>query len=314
MGAGGETLARDLLAGFYDVCMRSGLDGVLAELVQSFPSLDVADLPEDLHLRSTLAGTLDDKLRFDEGGPRATKLRALADALVATLSLTLVDQPDRTITLADEVRAEMVAALTSVVEAELAMPQIRDTIIAKARELCEERHLGAFDKIAAQLDERAMRMLRQPKIPLEADRAVKQHLAAARTGVFERIARAAIDRAQQVLARADADAAARIDLPISHHLTPREVAIRRVNEARVPKIPSAVAHSLFESLTELTQLAWRPLERPVRAYGASQTFVVGELIEHPKFGRGSVTSVAEQRVEVEFEDGPHTLVHVGPRK
>jgi hypothetical protein len=29
------TLARDLLAGFFDVCMRAGLDGVLVELTKS---------------------------------------------------------------------------------------------------------------------------------------------------------------------------------------------------------------------------------------------------------------------------------------
>src|SRR3954468_24383064 len=84
VGCESETLARDLLGGFYEVCMRSGLDGVLAELEQAFPSLDVADLPEDLNLRSTLAGMLDDKLQFDEGGPRNTKLRQLADGLAAT--------------------------------------------------------------------------------------------------------------------------------------------------------------------------------------------------------------------------------------
>ncbi len=36
---------------------------------------------------------------------------------------------------------------------------------------------------------------------------------------------------------------------------------------------------------------------------------VGDLIEHPKFGRGAVVSIANQRMEVEFADGKHTLVH-----
>jgi hypothetical protein len=70
---------------------------------------------------------------------------------------------------------------------------------------------------------------------------------------------------------------------------------------------------LLESLTELAQLVWRAAERPVRAYSASQTFTVGELVEHPKFGRGSVTACSVQRIDVEFADGLHTLVHVGKR-
>lgn len=309
-GCDGETLARGLLAGFYDVCMRSGLDGVLAELEQAFAPVDITDLSEDSRLRAALAAILDDKLRFDDGGPRNTKLRQLTDGLVATLSLTLVDEPDRTITLADDVRAAVVAALTSVVEVELAVPHIREAIIAEARERCDARYLAAFEKIAAQLDDHGMRMLRQPKVPLDAAQAVQQLLTDARHAVVERLARAAIDRAQEAIARVDPAAAARIDQPISHRLTPRDVAIRRVNEARVPKVPAAVVQTLVESLAELARLAWRPLERPARPYAASQTFTVGELIEHPKFGRGTVISCVAQRIEVEFADGRHTLAHV----
>ncbi|MDB4955740.1 MAG: hypothetical protein JWO36_3309 [Myxococcales bacterium] len=291
--------------------MRSGLDGVLAELEQAFAPLDISDLPEDPNLRSTLAGMLDDKLKFDEGGPRNTRLQQLSDSLVATLSLTLFDEPDRTVTFADEVRVAVAAALAGVVDIGLAVPQIRETIIAKARELIDPRHAAAFGKIAAQLDERAMRIVRQPKVPLEADQAIQKVLTTVRHEVVEQVARAAIDAAQQVLARADADAAARIDRPITLRMTPRDVAIRRVNEARVPKTPAAVAHSLLDSLTELARLAWRPVEQPVRVYGASQTFAVGDVVEHPKFGRGSVISSALQRIEVEFADGRHTLAHVG---
>ena len=69
--------------------------------------------------------------------------------------------------------------------------------------------------------------------------------------------------------------------------------------------------ALLDGLAQLCHLAWRPLEKPIRTYGASQTFVVGDLIDHPKFGRGSVTSCALQRIEVEFADGKQTLVHVG---
>ena len=71
---------------------------------------------------------------------------------------------------------------------------------------------------------------------------------------------------------------------------------------------------MLESLTELLRLTWRAVEQQAVPYGASKTFAVGDLIEHPKFGRGSVVSLSAQRIEVEFADGKHTLVHVPARK
>jgi hypothetical protein len=137
---------------------------------------------------------------------------------------------------------------------------------------------------------------------------VQQVLFDARQAVFERVANAAIDRAKQVLARVNAEAAERIDQPITHRLTPRDVAVRRVSDARVSKMPAAVVTSLFDSLTELCHLAWRALEQPVRPYAASQTFAVGDLVEHP-VGRGSVVSCATQRIEV----SSRRSAHAGPR-
>lgn len=136
----------------------------------------------------------------------------------------------------------------------------------------------------------------------------------ARNGLIDRVARTAIDRAKAVIAHVDADAAARIDQPITHRLTPRDVAILRAADTRVPKTPTAVVESLLDSLTELSRLAWRAPERPVRPYAPTQTFAVGDLIDHPKFGRGSVISCMAQRIEVEFADGKHTLIHVRPSK
>lgn len=307
-----ETLARDLLTGFFEVCMRAGLDGVLVGIEQAFAPLEITDgsvLAEDPRLRSALVEKLGNKAYFDQGGPRNAKPRQLADCLLAILSLTLADEPDQTFAFGDEVRAEVTAALASVVDVELAVPQIRATIIEKGRSLCEERYHGAFDKITAQLDERGMRMIRQPKVPLDSVQAVQQVLFDARQAVFERVANAAIDRAKQVLARVNAEAAARIDQPITHRLTPRDVAVQRASDARVSKMPAAVVTSVFDSLTELCHLAWRALEQPVRPYSASQTFAVGDVVEHPKFGRGSVVSCATQRIEIEFPEGRHTLVH-----
>jgi hypothetical protein len=312
VGVENETLARDLLAGFFEVCVRAGLDGVLVALEQAFPPLAIADglaLAEETRLREELVGRLGNKAEFDPRGPRNAKPRQLAECLIASLSLELADPADRTITLTDELRAEVAAALTSVVATELAVPQVRETIIATGRGLCEEPYQKAYDRMSAELDERGMRLTRQLKLPLDAVQAVQRVLFEARTKVIENAARAAIDRAMPVLARGNPDAAARIDQPITHSLTPREVAIHRVCDARAPRAPEAVVLLLLESLGELAELVWsRPLQH-ARAYSPSTTFAVGELMDHPKFGRGTVKTTAIQRVEVEFAEGTHTLVH-----
>lgn len=305
------TLARDLLAGFFDVCMRAGQDGVLVELSQAFAPLDIADgsgLSEEPRLKAGLAAMLADRARFDPGGPRSAMPMQLADCLVATLQLELHDPPDRSVTLSDAQRRETIAALAGAVDGELVPAQLRPAIIAAARARCEERHLKAFDKMTAQLDERGTRLPPQPKVPVDLVKAVQLALFEARTAIVERVANAAIDRARPVLERGSPEAAARIDLPITHRLTPRDVAVRRATEVQVPT-PDQVVRALFASLTELLELVWTTPAAAVRAYGVSQTFAVGELIEHPKFGRGTVQVVTAKNIEVEFPDGSVTLVH-----
>ena len=312
-GAGGApaALARDLLAGFFDACMRAGQDGVLVELAQAFAPLDLADgsgLSEEPRLQGGLAAMLGDRARFDPGGPRSTMPAQLAACLLETLTLELHDPPDRSVAMSDELRRETIAALGSGVDVELAPAQLRPAIIADARARCEPRHLAMFDKLAAKLDERGLRLPPQPKVALDVVQAVQKALVEARTGIVERVANAAIDRAKPVLERGSPEAAARLERPISHRLTPREVAVRRATDVQVP-LADPIVRGLFASLTELLELAWTTPAAAVRAYGVSQTFAVGDLIEHPKFGRGTVKVVTAKNVEVEFPDGPVTLVH-----
>lgn len=307
-----EKFARELLIGFFDICMHTGLDRVLVALEQASPPLDLADratLADHPTLCAALATRLD-AIHLDAGGPRNARPGELAECLLGALGLTLTDEPDQPIELDHAVRTEVVAALASVVDVELAAPQIRETIIAQARARCEPRNHGAFDQITAQLDELGMRMIKQPKVPLDASQAAQRALSDARDAVFARVAGTAIDRAKDRIMQVNADAAARIDLPVTLRLTPRDVAILRVCDARVPKMPARVVDSLLGSLTELARLSWRAAERPVRPYAASQTFAVGDLVEHPKFGRGTVLSCMAKRIDVEFPDGMHTLVHV----
>ena len=308
-------LGRDLLHGFVDVCERAGLDRVLVELEQAFPPLDLSErsaLADHETVSAALVAQLG-TIKLDEGGPRNAKPRQLADCVVAALGLTVVTEPDRSITLGEDVRSEVAAALAGVLDVELAVPQIREAILAEARARCDERFHGSLDKIAAQLDERGLQLMKQPKVPIDALQAVQRALGEARNAVIARAAGLAIDRAHEVLGRADPDAAARIDLPITLRSTPREVAILRACDARVPKSPAKLGQSLLESLSELARITWRVPAQPVHPYAASRTFAVGDLIEHPKFGRGTVVARVAQRIEVEFPDGKHTLAHVAPR-
>jgi hypothetical protein len=310
------SLARDLLLAFFDVCAHAGLDRVLDELAQAFPPLDVTDrsalATHEAALQAMIAQL--EAIDLDGGTPRGAKPRQLADCVVAALGLTPVDEPDRTITLDDALRVEVARALAAVVDVELAAPKLRADIIADARARCDAGHHVSFDRIAAQLDERGMHLVRQPKVPIDALHAAQHALFDARNAVIARAAGAALDRARDVLARADAEAGARVDQPITLRTTAREVAIVRACNAQLSKTPARILQSLLESLTDLLRIAWRAPEQTALPYAASATFAVGDVIDHPKFGRGKVTATVLKRIDVEFANGTFTLVHSPPPK
>lgn len=308
------SLARDLLLAFFDVCAQAGLDGVLTELAQAFPLLDVTDRSEFATHEAALPAVVAqlEAIDLDGGGPRGAKPRQLADCVVTALGLAPVDEPDRTIALDDAVRVEVSRALAAVVDVDLAAPKLRADIIAEARARCDPRHHASFDRLAAQLDERGLPLVKQPKVPIDALHAAQHALFEARNAVIERVAGAALDRARDVLTRAGAGA--RLDQPITLRATPREVAILRACDARVSKTPARVVQSLLDSLTDLLRIAWRAPEQTALPYAASRTFAVGDVIDHPKFGRGKVVASVLKRIDVEFAAGTHTLVHAPPSK
>jgi hypothetical protein len=295
-----EPAARELLQGFVDVCMRTGLDVLVNDdLVETNVPALVAQLKA---------------ADIDGGGPRNAKPRQVADAILGALGLTLGETEGRPpITLDDSVRTAVVAAISSVVEGELVAPVMREKIIADARRKCPEQYFTAFQKMAAELDERGVRLMRQLKLPIDAVQAVQHTLTEARDRFFDRIGRAAIDRAKDVLGKTNADAAARIDEPVTLKLTPRDVAIRRAQDPRLQKNAPAVIEALLGGLCQAAQLVWSAPQKVARPYSAVQTFAVGETIAHPKFGEGTVTGVVRNKIDVEFESGKVTLVHAPPK-
>jgi hypothetical protein len=305
------TLARDLLGGFFDVCMRAGLDGVLVQLAAAFAPLDVetaSGLRDDARLASGLAALVGDRSRFAPGGPRNAMPAKLTDCLIAALTLELTDEVARPVTLSDELQRETAAAIASAVDGALMAETLRAAIIADARVRCDEQHRRAFDKMVEQLDARGMRLPAQPRVALHVVQAVQRALSEARSAILTRVANEAIDRAKAVLERGSGETAARIDQPITHRLTPRDLAVRRASEMQVPA-PDQVARTLLASVSDTLDLVWTAPTAAARPYGASHTFAVGELLEHPTFGRGTVTGVTVKNVEVEFPDGPRTLIH-----
>jgi len=295
------TLARDLLRGFFDVATVTGLDGLLAEL----GATDRTTLEDREELTSAVVGQLE-AIHLDGGGPRNQKPRQLADCLVAALGLTVVEEPDRSLVVGGDIRAKVAAAIAGVVEQELAAPAIREAIIAEARTRCSD---AAFNKVVAQLDDRGAQLVKQPKVPLDAMQHIQRALAEAREAVIARIANTAFDRAAALLG---GEAAARIDQPVTLRATPRDLAAIRAHRAGLT--PARVIQALLEALTDLVPIAWQAPEQVVLSYGATKTFKVGDVIDHPKFGRGAVVSLMMQRIDVEFPDGKHTLIHVPPRR
>ena len=250
-GADLRSLARDLLHALFDVCTNAGLDKVLVELAAAFPPADSADrsalADHDVACAAVVAQLA--AIDLDGRGPRNTKPRQLVECVVAALELAIVPAPEPRASLGGDVRVAVLSALASVVDVALAVPAIREAVVADARARCDESHHAAFTKIAAQLDERGMQLLKQPKVPIDAMQAVQRALSDARAAVIGRAASEAIDRAKAVIAASDADAAAQIDFPVTLRLTPRDVAILRASDQRLFKTPTNVVQVLLASLT-----------------------------------------------------------------
>jgi hypothetical protein len=310
-----RSIARDLLHALFDICMAAGLDKVLVDVSAAFPPADSTDrsgLADHEGACAAVVARLE-AVDLDGGGPRNAKPRQLAESVVAAVGLTVVPAAEPRAKLGDDIRVAVVSAMRGPIDAAFAAPTLRESIITDARGRLDEAVLGTFAKVAAQLDDRGLQLIKQPKVPLDAMQAVSRALVDARAAVIGRAVNAAIDHAKAVIAKTDAETAARIDVPVTFRLTPRDVAVLRACDSRVLKTPANVVEIVLASLTELVGIAWSTPEQVVHPYSATRTFSVGDVIEHPKFGRGAVVSRLAQRIDVEFPDGKHTLVHVAPR-
>ena len=299
-GTPSEAFARELLLRVPELLQRHGLDGVLAELPPSFD--------DDRDVEAALATRLD-AADLDGGGPRNARPGKVTDCVLGALDLTVSDDARAALELPSSVRGELAAAAAQGLDAELAPPRLRDAIIADARTRIAPEHEAAFAKITAQLDDRGLKMLKVPKVPLDASQPIQRALAEARETVIGRIAGAAIDRARTALEHTSAEAAARIDEPVSLALTPRQVAIARVCDDRASKVPDSVVATLVDALVDLAQLTWVTAEVAARTYSPRETFAVGDAIDHPKLGRGTVVAVTGQKMDVQFGETKSTLVH-----
>jgi hypothetical protein len=291
VGSDLSSLARDLIAAFVDVCERWGLDNVLAELGEGDSFVE----PLTAKLQA---------IDLDGGGPRQAKPKQIADCVVAALNLTLVEPVHSVVELGDDVRTAVAAAVKAVVDPALVPATLREAITAETRKQIKPIHMPFFSKLAAQLDDRGLQLIKPPKVPIDSLHAFQRTMVDARNTVISHIANTAIDRAKAAIPE---DAAARIDQPITLKATPREVVTLRACNAN--KTPKDVTAAIVEGLAELAGFKWLAADVKVQPYSASKTFVVGDVIEHPKFGRGTVVATAGQRMDVEFADGKVTLVH-----
>jgi len=68
-----------------------------------------------------------------------------------------------------------------------------------------------------------------------------------------------------------------------------------------------VAEETMDGLGRVLRLRWVPLPRAPRAYSPSETFLVGDVLLHSKFGEGTVLSGTDTSIEVGFLDGARKL-------
>ena len=75
----------------------------------------------------------------------------------------------------------------------------------------------------------------------------------------------------------------------------------------VPKKPSAKSRAASH-VARFTELRDKNNEKP-KPYSMKQSFEVGAVLDHPKFGTGFVIAISGVAIQVLFEDEERSLVH-----
>ena len=85
-----------------------------------------------------------------------------------------------------------------------------------------------------------------------------------------------------------------------------------VKAPKAPKAPGRRTKAAADEPppTAAIELAVMLANKPARTYRPADRYAVGEVVEHPSFGRGLVTRLpAAQKMECHFPDGPKLLLH-----
>jgi hypothetical protein len=93
------------------------------------------------------------------------------------------------------------------------------------------------------------------------------------------------------------------------------MSMKRSKEVRRgPKDGSADEDGYFKSKTAQKQWNWETdvgaqPDDAFAAYSPTARYALNAMVTHPKFGKGVVVDVDQQRVEVLFQDGAKKLAH-----
>jgi hypothetical protein len=332
-----ETLARDLLGGFYELCIDNGLEGILVAIHAALPhTLPAAPTPKEgssTGLKALLADARFVPENFSEhpkikpalieklnGARDGRTPEGISELLVGFFSLDLRGQfgPAAT-SLPDAVRTAIATTSKSEFDRAFAPGQLRTSILKRL----EGERIGrtrAFKAMSPMVDERggppayADVVFRHSELEAQQITNMFNSLDRGKALAVEEACRAATDHTKRILQESGVpEMAERIERAVSHRLTCFDVAVQRVIRQCDPVYdPAQVCTVFLESLSVLVPIEWQPPDpsaNPLKAYGPTVKFAVGDRVGHKSFGEGVVVSCTDDRVIIDFSGERRTLVH-----
>ena len=71
--------------------------------------------------------------------------------------------------------------------------------------------------------------------------------------------------------------------------------------------PELRAERAVEWMAEEVGIVWLPPPRSVRPYSSADAYEIGDVVDHPRFGRGVVKARTDTAIEVAFSDRTRKL-------